>query len=88
MSKVIFPWNQATLAGYLAEDFYIIFVAVVFGFVAGMILLLFISICIYHLAFYKMFEHSINKWNQNINEHQNDEQFIFDLIRFHIEVKE
>lgn len=87
MTKVIVPWNQTTLAGYLGEDFYIFFAAVAFNVIAGVIFLLFVSICIYHSAFYQMFEHSINKWNQNINGDQNDEQFIFDLISFHIEVK-
>lgn len=79
--------EHSTLVGYLGEDFYIIYFAVIFGIVAGMLLLLFISICIFHLAFSKMFEHSIEKWNEKSDGIKNNEQFIFDLISFHIEVK-
>lgn len=91
MSKIVAPWNQTTLAGYLAEDFYIFFIAIIFSIVAGLVLLLYISICIYHSAFHKMIKHSIEKWNQNFNRDRdrdrNDDQFVFDLMRFHIEKK-
>lgn len=87
MSKIVAPWNQTTLAGYLGEDFYIIYFAVIFGVVAGLLLLLFISICIFHLAFYKMVKHSIEQWNEKHDRSTNDEQFIFGLISFHIEIK-
>lgn len=87
MTKIVAPWNQTTLVGYLGEDFYIIYFAVIFGIVAGLLLLLFISICIYHLAFYKMIEHSIGQSNHKHDRMTNDRQFIFRLISFHIEIK-
>lgn len=88
MTKMIAPWNQTTVIGYLGEDFYIIYFASIYGIVAGLILLLFISICIFHLTFYKMIEHLINEWNQNRHRFPNDEQFVRDLIGFHVEIKE
>lgn len=87
MSKIVVPWNQTTLSGYLAEDFYIFFWGGAFFVATGTVLLLFISICIYHTAFRKMFEHSIDKFNQNSSLRQYDEQFVFDLMRFHIEAQ-
>lgn len=52
-----------------------------------MILLVFISMCIHHQAFYGMLEFSIDEWNRR-DKHPDDEEFLLDLVRFHISVKE
>lgn len=53
------PWDQMTSAGYFAE----VLSSISFGYVCfdlnGVQLLFFISLCIHHQAFSKMFEHSI-----------------------------
>lgn len=84
------PWDQTTYAGYLAEDFLICMFALTFCIGTGIALLLFISICIHQLAFYEMFKHSIenwNNWNQS-EQNRNGKPFISDLIYFHADVKE
>lgn len=50
-------------------------------------LLLFISLCVFHRAFYQMFSHTLKKLDHR-NENQDDEKFLCDLIRFHNTVKE
>lgn len=55
----------------------------------GTILLLFISMCLHHRAFYKMMKNSIDKLNQKSNDEiRCDEKFLRDLIQFHISSKE
>lgn len=80
------PWDQTTYAGYLCEDVLICMFALTFIIGTGMALLLFISICIHHLAFYEMFKHSIENWNEN-KQNRNDNKFISDLICFQTDVK-
>lgn len=50
----------------------------------GAFLLLFISICLQHLAFGKIFRHSV--YNRS-DKDQNDVKFLRDLIQFHITAK-
>lgn len=52
----------------------------------GPILLLFISFCLHHLAFYKMFRQSLLKLSE-VNKVKDTEQFICELIQFHSLVK-
>lgn len=51
------------------------------------LLLFFVSICLHHRAFYRMFKHWIDKRNRQ-QRNDSDEMFLCDLIRFHIMVKE
>lgn len=53
----------------------------------GIMMLLFITICLHYQAFYEMFVHTIEKWNP-LAANQNDESFLCDLIHFHATVKE
>ena len=55
--------------------------------VDGAFLLLFISICMHHQAFFKMFEHTIDKTNES-DGNRCDAKFLRDLIRFHTYAKE
>lgn len=54
----------------------------------GVVLLLFVAICLHNHAFSEIFEHSIDKWNRRKGKNQNDEKFLCDLMRFHLTVKE
>lgn len=85
------PWNQTTLYGYYGE----VITCTAFGNVYGAIIftlsLFFVSICLHHEAFCKMFKVWIDDWNGHEGNRESrcsDEQFICNLIRFHVTVKE
>lgn len=52
----------------------------------GSLLLLFISICLHHLSFYKMFRDEARKLDYR-DKDRNDAEHLRKLIRFHIIVK-
>lgn len=77
------------MSGYLAEIASSILLLFSYMIANGTILLLFISMCLHHRAFYKMMKHSIDKLNQKSNDEiRCDEKFLRDLIQFHISSKE
>lgn len=49
----------------------------------GTFAMLFISTCIHHQPFYKIIKDLVDKWNRS-EDHRSDEQFLCDLVRFHI----
>lgn len=57
------PWDQNTLPGWIGEAFFSILATFAFCLIIPPILSLFVSICEYHCAFYKMFRHQITKIN-------------------------
>lgn len=75
------PWNQRTPAGYATDVCFVAGFSYEYFILNGVPLVLFISICLHHQAFYKMFKHSID------NSSQYDAKLLCDLIRFHILVK-
>lgn len=81
------PWDKKTFTGYIGE----IAFAIAFGdsylFSNCSLLLLFISICIYHQKFAERFEYVLGKFDQP-NKRRNDRQLLCDLIRFHNAIKE
>lgn len=77
-----FPWNQATFAGYSAEICMTISIGYAYFALIGTQMLLFISLCIHHQAFYKMFKHSTDKSEKC------DAKLLRDLICFNISTKE
>lgn len=81
------PWDTTTLTGYIGEIIFDINLAEAFYIATGVLLLLFMSICLHHRAFYKRFQHSLRALDQP-NEIENIDKFICDLIRFHISIKE
>lgn len=61
--------------------------------VNGVLSVVFVSICLQYQAFYEIFKHSVDEWSEQQrskqrNTNRNDEQFICDLIRFHVRVSE
>lgn len=79
------PWNQTTLVGYFGELGFQLPVGFGFFFYSGVFLLLFISICQHHVAFYKMFKHSMNQMKRPADENSRcAAKNLCDLIRFHI----
>lgn len=76
------PWNQTTYLGYFAELLLLIPLAYGYMIINGTFLLLFISICMHHQAFHKMFKQSTNRTDKC------DSKFLCDLMRFHVLAKE
>lgn len=76
-----FPWDQTTYVGYVTEIIATVLIVCGYLILNGIPLLLFISICLHHRAFYRVFKQKIDKIKQW------DEIFLCDLVRFHASVK-
>lgn len=81
------PWNQQTLAGYIAEASFITFSCETYLGAVGAPLLLFISFCLFHDVFYKMFRHFINELNHSDAE-RNNRELLRKIVKFHNSAKE
>lgn len=75
-------WNQTTYFGYFGEVISLSLGAGTYLIASGAVMLLFISVCLHHRAFFKIFEHTIDTLKQC------DKKSLCDLIRFHVTVKE
>lgn len=53
------PWNQNTLQGWMIETLYSSFFSACYCLMAPLFLILFVSVCNYHDAFYKLFRFQI-----------------------------
>lgn len=82
------PWDQSTLIGYFGEISFNVIVGATYFISNGVMILLYISICIHHQTFYEMVENSIDKWALSDKNGKNTEKFLRNLIRFHISTKE
>lgn len=81
-----FPWDQQTLIGYLAEIFLVIYIAGFYVVINGLFITLFISMCLQHSAFYKMFRHFVQKLDDP-GKNRDNEELICKLIEFHTTTK-
>lgn len=81
------PWNQSTISGYFCTMLFTTAIVVAFMVVHGLLLVLFISICIQHRAFYQIVQELIAQWNCHPKEYHSAHEFICRVIRFHISVK-
>lgn len=73
------PWDVTTPFGYCGEILYHLISGESYLFGNGMIILLYIAICLHHRAFYEMFEYSLHEFDTNTN----PKVFLSDLIEFH-----
>lgn len=80
------PWNQTTYLGYFGEIVQDIVVTAGYIVANGALLLLFISISIYHQAFQKIFKHSVVKLKA-IGK-KNKDEVICELVRLHVSAKQ
>lgn len=80
------PWSQRTHLGYAATIFLSIMMGESYLILNGSILLLFISICLHHRAFYKRFENSMHRFNSSVHEKRANE-ILCEVIDFHNCVK-
>lgn len=76
------------MIGYFGEMLILILISEVYLLISGVLLLLFISMCIHHRTFYEILKRSVDKWNDNISISTDDKQFLCNLIRFHVSSKE
>lgn len=86
LKPVRLPWNQETLLGYFGLICTTCTGGAIYFIFDLAILLFFISICLHHHAFYKMFQHFLHK--MELIENSNKKKLICDQYRFHIMVKE
>lgn len=88
-SSFSLPWDQSTVIGYFGEQILINAICFVYSVINGVLLLLFISICLHHRTFYEIIRSWIDKWN-NGNGNRCDldsRKLLCDLIRFHMSSK-
>lgn len=82
------PWDQSEIPlGYAGDLFVEVLIGEAYMIFNGSFLLLFISICLHHQAFYKIFQIALRKLDFS-DANRSDETTLCQLIRFHILVKE
>ena len=81
------PWNQETPLGYFFEICISLICMESYLIDNGAFLLLFISICLHHWAFYKMFQKSLKALDRHDNIRKTKEH-IHHLVEFYILIKE
>lgn len=75
------------MIGYFGEVFYVIALIQGYMFTNGGVLLFFVSICLIHRAFSKMFLHSLKELN-GMDNNRSCRELICKLIRFRSRIKE
>lgn len=80
------PWNHKTPIGYIGELLFHIITGQMFLFCTGVVLLLFIAMCLHHKAFYQMYCHSLHKFECS-GKNRNHAEELCELIRFHASIK-
>lgn len=80
------PWNCGDPFGYIGEILFHIITGQLYIFCTGIVLLLFIAMCLHHQAFYQMYCHSLHKL-ECIKNKQNYRKNLCELIQFHVSVK-
>lgn len=81
------PWNQSTLLGYSYEICYEMTLAMSFFAVNGLFLIFFISMCLCHNSFYKIFRSLLNQLDDSKTTRESEEA-LCNLIRFRVSVQE
>lgn len=82
-----FPWNQSTPIGYLGEVCCSIMPAESYLFINGVLLLLFISMCLLNRAFHDRFQYTLQMFDHS-NNGQRSKTILCELIQFHNSIKE
>lgn len=80
------PWDRETAIGYFGEICFGTISGQPYFLLNGVILLLFISMCLYHRNFLEMFLRLLSKLDCP-DKIQSDKQILCDLIRFHTQTK-
>lgn len=80
------PWNQKTPLGYFFEIVASVFAGGSYFITTGALLVMFISICLHHQAFYQMFVHALDELD-HLAKGPNVEKHLCELIRFHTSIR-
>lgn len=83
----VLPFNQSTYWGYFGETTFNTITCGAFFIVNGTVMVLFISICLYHKAFYEVFEHSLKNLDSR-SKVRRSESIICGIIRFRSSTQE
>ncbi|XP_031638771.1 odorant receptor 82a-like [Contarinia nasturtii] len=81
--KFVLPWNQTTPVGYYGELCVAVAFIGTYMIMNGIIVLIFISICLQHQALYQMFQHLVRKLNRP-NEKHNNKDVLRQIIEFQV----
>lgn len=81
------PWNCTTPFGYFNEFLLNTIAGQSYIFTNGVLVLLFISMCWHHQAFFRMYHRSLIEFEHE-EENRNDKRFLCDLIQFQNMAKE
>lgn len=80
------PWNQQTSLGFFYELVFSLYAMGYYLFTSGVELVLFISVCLHDLAFYKMFDFIMIEFDRDDNKPK-QRQILSQLIRLHVSGK-
>lgn len=73
-SSLSVPWNTSTPGGYTLETVLNVTCGGCYSFLNGVVVVLFISMCLHNQAFHKMFEYHLRQFNcQDKNRNDRDE---------------
>lgn len=82
------PWDQQTTSGYIGEMGYCLIKGSVYAFANAALLLFFISLCLYHQAFYRRFEQLVHQIDDVKENPSARIPYIYESIRFQNTIKE
>lgn len=82
-----FPWNQQTPFGYAADILFQLDFAMSYYYSNGVVVVLFVSMCLHHRGFFKIIQNSLRKLD-HLDKSRNDAAFLTNLIQFHNSTKE
>lgn len=80
------PWNRETPTGYFGEIIFGTISAQPYFLLNGVILLVYILMCLFHRTFFEIFSRLLRKL-ETPDKNENDVKIVFDLIRLHVQVK-
>lgn len=84
--SISLPWDQHTPTAYIIEMFFNLFSLQIYTLISGVIMFLFISLCLYHRAFYQMFRQSAGELKTSDRKSYH-KKYIFKLLQLHITTK-
>lgn len=84
------PWNQSTFLGYVGEEIASLSAVTSFCVVISAVLTFFMSICIYHGAFFEIFKNQfdqIDELTKKPNRYAEIKTKLIEAIEYHINAK-
>lgn len=87
-----FPWNQHTFLGWLGEFIICVMGSVTYNLISALMLMFFITNCLFHLAIYETYSGIIDQTNEiqsfnHLSKKLKLKQCLSDAVRIHSEAK-